>query len=331
MSETKLNWKQLFLTAVITCIFTIVAGLATYYFTTRSPNLVFSVSEGPVLPILGEYKQIHVLEVRNTGRREVLDVLAQVSILGRIDESSFQGSAGLKPVERKQPTTYEVEVPMLNPGEYFGLAIMVTVPTVSAKPLIAVRGVGVAGVQQDPGVPENKKDEILPTVLVGALAAVSGIFISISPLLRRFLRTPGGGFLQEAFFSSGDLGPFDRNEMVALILARCGLPRLGRMIRFAPSEVSFRGTSDLLFSEAISRPGADRKPYIKALKCMLLIGWMNEASRSVVEYSIRALEGESHNPECLAELRQKKLDERRSGVEFREELEAYLAAVEATN
>lgn len=83
--------KQTIIAALITGLFTIAAGVGTYWFTQKEPALTYSVAGSPVLPGAGVAKQIYVIEVRNTGKKEVANALAEVKLrVGKIEESASE-------------------------------------------------------------------------------------------------------------------------------------------------------------------------------------------------------------------------------------------------
>ena len=118
MAESKVNVKQIIITAAVTGFFTLLVGLRIYFFTTKAPALSYSVVESPILPIQNKYKQIYVIEVHNTGKKEVLNVASIVEITkGEIEEAAYEAPRGLKLTEKKSPSSYFVEIPFLNPEE----------------------------------------------------------------------------------------------------------------------------------------------------------------------------------------------------------------------
>lgn len=321
MSGSSQTWKQVLLTVVVTGFVTVVAGIITYYLTVKVPALTYSVSEGPMLPVRGEYKQIYLFEVRNTGSGVVESVVAQAALTeGTIDETAFQGSPGLRPLERKEPTLYEVEIPDLNEKEQFTVSLMLTLFNTNARPKFSVRGKGVVGELADERALGSQKTVVIP-LIVGAMAAALGMILSVTPFLRKLIKAPGITPLARVFYSTeSTVGPFDRNELVAYIAARCGLGRESAALRFAPAEVTFRGAADYLLGEGLNVSGQERRAYCTALKCMLLIGEMTDESRDVVKRAIGLLVGDD-KPEQLDAILLRAVDQESSPAQLRDEID----------
>src|SRR5438128_7955278 len=101
--------KQAIIAALITGAFTIAAGVGTYWFTLEEAALTYSVSGSPVLPGAGVAKQIYVIEVRNTGKKEVANALAEVKLnVGKIEESASEASPGPKLKEERKDASFSV-------------------------------------------------------------------------------------------------------------------------------------------------------------------------------------------------------------------------------
>lgn len=290
MAETRLNMKQVLLTAIVTCLFTIVAGVATYFLTTQKATLFYSVSSGPTLSAQGQHRRIFSISVSNPGRKDVSDVSATIEFKqGSIEEVSYEKSTGVSVTETKGTQNYVLKAQSLNPDEHFSIALLAAVPSPEFKPDIAVRGKGVSGTTKDQG---KKEEPIILYLLSGAIAAFLGLLTSISPLMRRILGRTAVPSLARAFVRTGSaVGPFDRNELVAYILGLCSLFEHSRRIRFSPSETSFRGAADYIVSEAIAAPEEERPKFCLALKCMLLIKRINEESIHVISGALKKLSG----------------------------------------
>jgi hypothetical protein len=90
MEETHRNLIPILISAVITAIFTIVAGVAVYYLTERSPDLRYTIVEAP--PFFGEKKNmaIYRIDVSNRGKKEVEDIAVSIGFPNaNIEEFKF--------------------------------------------------------------------------------------------------------------------------------------------------------------------------------------------------------------------------------------------------
>jgi hypothetical protein len=184
-----------------------------------------------------------------------------------------------------------VSLASLNPGEQIGASLMLSLADPAAVPTITVRGRGVNG--QESGSKEPKKNELL-FLVAGAIASVLGAIFSVTPIMRRIIgrSVPPSVFSHTFLSQEGRVGPFDRNELVAFICSLSGLTEHARQLRFAPSEISFRGAADYLISEALSAESSETKQRFQmALQSMLLVGVISDDSIDVIENAITRLGG----------------------------------------
>ncbi len=328
MADTRLNIKQILLTAVITCGFTVVAGVVTYFITTKQASLSYSVVSGPTLSIQGSHKRIFSVNITNSGRKEVLDGAMTMNFSqGRMEEVSYQASPGVALTEDKKPSAYSLTASLLNPEEHFSVSVLASIPSPDYSPVIAVRGRGVVGTSKEGS--KSSQQEQLIFILVGSAAALAGLLTSVSPFFRRLLGRTSIPTLAGAFVASGQsVGPFDRNELVAYILGLCSLRSHSHQIRFAPSEISYRGAADYIVSEAIAAANEDQKKLTTALKSMLLIASINEDSVQVIASALKSLA--SINDESINTLRKRAINPDTQPVRLREAIAELIRAETAT-
>lgn len=317
MADTKLNLKQVLLTAAITCIFTVIAGVITYVVTTDRPELTYSIASGPTLSFQGTHKRIFAIEIVNLGRREIADATATIDIkAGKIEEVAYDASPGLALVPDRQSTSYGLRAGTLNPGERFSISVLATIPSPEFVPVIGVRGRGTTGTMKKISAREGKAVVYLA---VGSMATMLGAVTSLSPTFRRILGNSPSSAVARAFMRSASaVGPFERNELVAYILGSCGLKELSLMVRFAPSETSFRGAADCIVSQSIGARDEERQKSVTALKCMLLVKRINSDSVDVIAAALRQLGGVSEDE--INALRENAVDEDMAPVQFREQI-----------
>src|SRR5260370_110131 len=181
--------KQAIVAALITGAFTIAAGIGTYWFTQKEPALTYSVSGSAVFPGAGVAKQIYVIEVRNTGRKEVANALAEVKLnVGRIEESASEASPGLKLKEDRKDASFSVSTDVLNPDEYVKLSLLLSSQSSEFKPSVVVRAPGVKASLRSPSTETSSKEQ-LPIVFATAIAAALSVLLGASPLARLLLKS----------------------------------------------------------------------------------------------------------------------------------------------
>jgi len=317
MPETRINLKQIFITAAITCIFTIAAAFIADFITTKQANLSYTVASGPPLQLQGSYKRIFSVSVQNNGRKEVLDAYASIEVrAGTIEEASYSASADMELNEKREDTRYKLIAPIINPKENFSISLLVSTISPEFSPQITVRGRGVTGSLRSSA--SGGKFEIL-YLIAGAVAALLGLISSMSPMVRRISAFTSASSRNPIFIpSASTMGPFNRNELIAYILGLCSLNEHSRLIRFAPSEITYRGASDYVVSEALASQSAERNKYITALKCMLLLANISEDSIMVIVSALKSLENTSDDE--IKTLRSRALNPQKDPVKLRESI-----------
>lgn len=315
MSESKTQVAGTLLAAVVTGIFTVVAGLATYWFTTKEPALTYSVSSGPAIAGPTGTKRIYVIEVRNTGRKEVTQTLAEIRLSGsQFEEIATEISPGVKLSEQRKPETYTATADFLNPDEFFKVSLLLSGQTSGAEPTVAVRALGVPATLLSPATPKRLGIKDLPVLAAAVIGAVASVLLTLNPFLRRFLRRP-------AVAAAIPGSPLERNEVLAYICARCALEVESRELRFSNSELSYRGASDYLLLRAAKLPQRDRRPYTAALKCMLLIEAMSPRSKQTIRRAIQLLSPERFDGSELDTITKAAIDEGDEPNKLRDEVD----------
>lgn len=118
--------KTAVVTAVLTGIFTVAAGVATYWLTTKEPE-PYSVAGGPALAASTGSKRIFVVELRNSGRKEVSQAMVHLSVKqGELTETASEASAGVKLTEERTSRQVEIRADLLNPGDIVKVSTLIS-------------------------------------------------------------------------------------------------------------------------------------------------------------------------------------------------------------
>lgn len=281
MSES--NTKTAVVTAVLTGIFTVVAGIATYWITTKEPELAFTVASGPSLPATGGTKRIFVVEVRNSGKKEIAQTLIQLSLAnGELSEVVSEASPGVRITQEKAPKKIDINADLLNPGDLVKVSFLTALSAPEAEPRVVVRAPGVSAIDQSKKkgffAEEGKKD--LPLLLAPALAAVLSTFLLLSrSSLARRLGLPS---------VSNDL---HQSEISSFICASCQLDEEATLLRFGGSEITYRGTADFLVHRARLASPHERPKYTTALRSLLMLRRIHESTVDAIRFAIEKLSG----------------------------------------
>jgi hypothetical protein len=274
--------KTAIITAMLTGIFTIAAGIATFWFTTKEPELAYSVVGGPALSSALGTKRIFVVEVRNTGKKEVGQTLVQIALKsGELSEVASEASPGVKLVEEKTLHLTDIRADLMNPGDAVKVSFLASLTPPGSDPTVVVRAPGVKAVAES-----SKRDhpfnltepEGLLSLLAPALAAVltSFVLLSRTGLIEKLgLPTIGSSL--------------DQSELCAYVCEACGLHDEADRVRFGGGEISYRGVADFLRHRAERLGIADRVRHETAMRALLLVSSMARGSSRAIRAGIDAI------------------------------------------
>lgn len=186
MEGSNTKWSRILIGAAITAVFTIVAGVAVYYLTERSPDLRYTVVEAP--PFLGDKKNmaIYRFDVSNQGKKEVEDVTVTIGFpYGNIEEYKFNTPPSM-PVDNQTAGQMSIlKTKLLNPGENLSLSYLVSFTNATKiSPEVSVRAKGIVGKSVDPSKQTDSLTKYL-TLLLGVLTGIGSLFVTY-PALRGY-------------------------------------------------------------------------------------------------------------------------------------------------
>ena len=302
--------------ALLAALFGFAGNLVLHYITANSPALSYSVTEGPSLPTSDGFKQICVVEAQNSGRAELTNLVVRITVdRGKLEQGSWRASDGVTGQDTLANNTYQVSVPLLNPGEHVSLATIMTLVENYTHPDVAVRAVGITGTRSDSSSPQSRTQSVLAVVLSAIFAGLSLTLLGV--LVRRNLAFRNA-ILSIAGFSIQRIKPVTPRESLTYILHACEIAKEAERIQFSEYPITYMEFADRLLVRALPLPTEERHREILALKCMLLIPVMAEASRENVKRALRILAQPN-------EVEAKRIEDRRSATNWRDEVDRLVA------
>jgi hypothetical protein len=316
--------KAAVVSAVITGIFTVLAGVVVYFCTTNEPELSYSVVGGPALSNALGAKRIFVVEVRNAGKKEVSQTLTQVILKnGELSEAASEATAGVKLTEEKGPHLIDIRADLLNPGDVVKVSFLASLTTSGAEPNVVVRAPGVKASAET-----SKSNRLFD--LSDPLKLAAFILPVIAAVLSTFLVAARVGFfgrLPGLAGTSGSGATLDRSELVAYLCAACGLYEESHQLRFGGSEVSWRGTSDFLLQRLQQVDSSLHMRYEAALRALLQFSNASAASRKAIRCAVDSI---AQSPITDAEFQQIESNRIREGddpILWRQQVKSFVGAL----
>lgn len=311
--------KTAVVTAVLTGVFTVLAGLATYWITSKDPELSYTVAGGPSLPVNSGTKRIFVVEVRNSGKKEIPQVFLQISVPdGELSEVASEVSAGVKLVEDKNAKRTEARADLLNPNDVVKVSFLASLPSTSSEPTVAVRAPGVIAINKSTKAESLFSKDNPQTLLVLLTTAMTAVLSSLFLLTRSRLGRAVGLGLGNA--------SLNQSELCAYICDTLGLHDDAHELRLAGDAVSYRGAADYLLSRARRQPLELQPKYDLALQALLIRKSLPEPTVTVLRHSIGALLGRELSDAEYKKLQELAVDEEDHPLQWRKTIQSLVSA-----
>lgn len=274
------------LPAIIVGLFTLIP---TFWDALTAPKaeLTYSLTSGPVLQTQTNYRTILSVNVSNTGKKSLSNVVVNILLEdGEIEAYNVLEVAGLKPIIIAEYQCISVEIPKFHPDEDFSVSLMLILPNAQFNPIFSLRSDEIVG---EPAS-EITGDADFLSLLPGAILAGSATLIMILILIGR------GGFPPTYLRSKSDI--------LFYIPARLQLPEVTNQQRLVQGRLTYLDTADVMLSQGLLSSGKDRENVVKALKCLLLIKGISDTSLNIIKNNIRILEGDDYSEKEITQLRE---------------------------
>lgn len=309
---SKSTTKSTIITAVLTGLITVVGSLLTYWVTNSKPELTYTLNGGPSLKTNEGAKRIYVVEVKNSGEKEISQAFIHLSLAtGVFSETASQASPGVKINEEKSERQIELRADSLNPNDTISISFITMQTAVGSDPEIAVRAKGVNAKNQ---TQKNKEDPWDKYSAIFALIAAFAVFIS--NYIISFFRKKG--LIKETASS------LKQAPLCAYICETCNLSEEAMQFRFTASRLTYRTIADHLKHRGTIASDQDRICYSTALRAMLLISQINTYSLGLIRHAIDELDGAALSDEEFDEIRKLSSDEGESPTKWRDVISTYV-------
>jgi hypothetical protein len=306
--------KSAIIGAVLAAMLSILTGLVIYWLTTNKAELNYSIAKGPDISAATGRKQIYVIEVSNSGSKEVSDVMLQVSIKnGEFSETRTEVSPGIALKENKTPGKVELRADLLNPTDTVKLAFLASLSS-GEEPIVTVRAPGVKAISSSKNgsdKPEFFDPLRLLAVIAPTLAAVLGTFLAIARV----------GLFGRVM---GSTRPLNQSEISAYIFECFGIREEANLIRQAGSSASFRGIGDILRGRARGQGVEVVAKYEKCLRALIIFSGATKSSLSVIRHSLDSISSNNLTEEEYSQLLRDRVRESDDPVAWRKKVDAYV-------
>lgn len=306
--------KTAILTAILTGVFTVLAAIATYWLTNKVPELTYTVAGGPSLAATAGSKRIFVVEVKNSGGKEIAQTYLQLTLpSGEFSEVASEASPGVKITEEKSQKQIEIRADLLNTGDSIKVSFLTLASSLGSEPRVTVRAPGVTATEQSntsKNLLSKEDPKSLILVVATTLAAILSSFLLLLPKLG----------LAAKLGIKGLRKGIEPHELCAYVCAVSGLHKEADNIRFSGNEISFRGTADYLKHRAQIDSLENRYKYVGALRLLLLTKCQKESMKIISNY-ISEMTGKDFDVNSLEKLEKTALFEGDNPSEWRKTID----------
>lgn len=275
-----MDFKKILYFGVLPALLTGIISASPYFYKIiKEPKaeLTYSYFTGPGIQDKDGYKQILSLNVSNSGKKSLTNVIAKLKIDdAKIESYKIENKTGLKTDVIKLDNEISISVHKLHAGENFSLLSLVLLSKNGILPSVALRSDEVLGSQSI--FDSSKQNELLSPML----AFLSVLFMTF------FIYNFYGG----------------KEDFLYYIYARFKLPGLDSTMYLNRKYLTYLKMADILLNFNLKATNEEeRKESLKALKCLVLVKSIASVSLEVIKSNLKTIEGEDFSEKEFESLR----------------------------
>ena len=247
-NTSKPEWIRTIIASILSIFVGLSIGLLLEFLKSSKPNIEYTYSESDAFKGQAGSFAILKLQVTNSGKKELEDVLARIE--GGDDEFLEAKVSGIPPSTRShrlEKTSFQLNVPFLNPLETVSAQILISPKTEKPEtPKIEVRAKGIIGHLAEQSTRDSFKRQIPPL-----LAAILSAFFVLYLLLLRIRRNAPRIFYTKSHRD-------DQRDVLSFILELNGLNDEAETIRRSERTLSYWAEADRLTNKILRLEDPDR-------------------------------------------------------------------------
>lgn len=287
-----LNWKQILVSGIVTVMVTIVAGMLLFYLQMREASLTYFVDD--TAPFVGDSENLGIYQVtvRNDGKKEIENVIAEISLPGAIVKQKKVSPKLIVSSEQLVDNVYTVNIQSLNPQETFVISLLASSNNLlPIRPDFTLRGKGVNGKEFESNEAPSPTEENFITIAIAIVAAFAGLLTTLA--IRQ--RTSAFGI------SFG-------GEQREVFLYLCGVHKLYSEVEkysIRQSRTSYWSESDRFAALALENLDTESEKRKKVLIDLVEYANMAKSSKGIVYYNIARIAKAQENDQEAKEFLEK--------------------------
>ena len=276
LSETRVNWRQVLVTALLTGTVTVCTGMVLFTLQQREPRLSYQVSDAVPFDSGSEKLAIYNVTLTSEGRRAAKDVRCQVDIgPALIAQSKVSADASLPYTSSNNGSVCTLTVPTINPNDTITVSILTRSFSVPATtPKVSLRADGVTGKPADRSTPPKWLQ-----YLISLVAAFAGLMAGAVQLIAR-----------RRFGAKAGVHSDDQRKVLAYLFGIRGRTTEAEHYLRMTSDVSYWSEADYLAATALeSKDNALIAATSQVLTDLLAYARVAPESVGIIHYNLARL------------------------------------------
>lgn len=278
----KIKWKIVVLTAFVTGLATLAAGVGVSYVTdylrSQQTQLVYSVDSAVPFETPSTTIVIYRISIRNSGSSVIEDVTCQMDLApARINQTKVTLDPSLSYDDYGEGSKYKIHFASMNPNDNVTVSVLAwSSDGFPSNPTVSLRGRGVTGLLQRQTMIQQISSDTLPLLLATSFAAAITATLGLSKY-------------RAVTSSQKDMSRHsdDQRQILAYLCDIRGLEKDSEQYRRMPSRISYWSEADRFASLAIKKPRSDEAvKRRKVLEDLLAYAEIESTSEAIVHYDI---------------------------------------------
>ena len=287
--KEKINWKQTFVTAIVTVSVTVIAGIILYYFQINKPSLSYSISQVEPFQSKVEQLTIYHIKISNDSKSMAENIQGYIEVKpANIMDYKIKTEFPLSMIDSiVDKNRLFIKIVNLNSDESINISLMASsITNMPDKPKIIIRANGVTAEIKESNQKEEEKS-IFYIVLVSTMASiVASVFLKFSKNRFNVSLVDDDDKKME---KEGKHTGVDQQHVFAYLLNLEGLSDYALKYRRATHNVTYWSESDALTFEALNMDNEFKKQIINVFQNLIQYAVITNTSLAVIKYNLSKL------------------------------------------
>lgn len=285
--DKKTNWMQIFITALITGVVTVLTAMIIFHFQQPKNLLVYSIQETIPFESPTENLGIFHIWIKNKGSHLEEDITCEIRFSsGVIDKYRVKSETAISYSDSATKGNYKISFPNFNPDEKITISILLASKEALPKlPEVYLRSKGTNGEIEE----GSDKPTQFGTVVIAVLSAFAGLLTLFTSRRKIFKK------------SVGIISETDQIDVFVHLCSEQGLLDEAENYLQISEDVSYWSEADKLTKLAIKNVDTGKAEKIRNVLVGLMKQNMATRSKGIVLYDIAKIEEVLGNKESAFE------------------------------